>query len=409
MAAEILSAADLKAPVAAPAMPPADVEPPWPPALLPPTPTSFTPAPEREATPMPPALPPSEAASSPDQEPKLETSPASPAELTVALMPPQLPPSGPRPVASLHLAPAALPPEAPTEQQEADQVPPAMPSVELQSAPAVAPPEDHSCSSCGHREQGLREGKVPVLAFPPRLLAVQLTQIDVECQVLQNFASLHEILSALWSNSIQQLTQTWKEASRDSICHPGQMRSKTSLKRELPGQGRLINYQIGLKEYKVISRIKCLQEGCSYIYFWHMEEFKAWFWAVDQLIESECYHLSCEREPPALLASNTLNAPNLPDVVKPWSAGPQELSAEPSCSGASLPSVQLQLGRDLSSGVAAVSHPGHEADASQSHLEMSVGLISKCPDGQEKQKRMNISMKKRNLAEGNLSVKKNLP
>ncbi|XP_077019202.1 ral guanine nucleotide dissociation stimulator-like [Tamandua tetradactyla] len=128
------------------------------------------------------------------------------------------------------------------------------------------------------------------------------------------------------------------------------MRSKTSLKRELPGQ-----------EYKVISRIECLQEGCSYIYFWHMEEFKAWFGAVDQLNESECYHLSCEQEPPALLASNTLDAPNLPDVVKPRSTGPQELSAEPSCSGASLPSVRLQLGRDLSSGVAAVSLPGHEA------------------------------------------------
>ncbi|XP_076996326.1 uncharacterized protein LOC143666519 [Tamandua tetradactyla] len=174
MAAEIVSAADLKTPVAAPAMPPADVEPPWPPELLPPTPAT-----EREAAPRPPALPPSEAASSPDQELKLETSPALPAEQVVALMPPQLPPSGPKPVAPLDLAPAASPPEAPTEQQEADQVPPAMPSVELQSAPAVTPPGDHSCSSHGHQEKGLREVKALVLAFPPRLLAEQLTQIDV--------------------------------------------------------------------------------------------------------------------------------------------------------------------------------------------------------------------------------------
>ncbi|XP_076988734.1 uncharacterized protein LOC143659535 [Tamandua tetradactyla] len=149
MAAEIPSTADLKAPVAPPAMPPADVEPPWPEPLLP-TLTIITPAPERETTPMPSALPPPEATSSRDRELKLATSPALPEELAVALMPPQLPPSGPKPVAFPDLAPAASPPETPTEYQEADQVPPAVPSVELQSEPAVAPPEDHCCSSRGH-------------------------------------------------------------------------------------------------------------------------------------------------------------------------------------------------------------------------------------------------------------------
>ncbi|XP_076989430.1 uncharacterized protein LOC143659913 [Tamandua tetradactyla] len=64
---------------------------------------------------------------------------------------------------------------------------------------------------------------------------------------------------------------------------------------------------------------------------------------------------------------------------------PQVLSAEPCYRGSSLPSVRLQLGCDLSSGVAAVSLPGRETDASKSDLEMSVGLISKNPDGQEKQ------------------------
>ncbi|XP_076998536.1 ral guanine nucleotide dissociation stimulator-like isoform X2 [Tamandua tetradactyla] len=96
------------------------------------------------------------------------------------------------------------------------------------------------------------------------------------------------------------------------------------------------------------------------------------------------YHLSCKQEPLALSASNTLDAPNLPDV-KPRSTGLQELSTEPNCSSASLPSVRLQLGHDLSSGVAAVSLPGHETDASKSDLEMTVSLISNCPDGQEKQ------------------------
>ncbi|XP_077015578.1 ral guanine nucleotide dissociation stimulator-like isoform X2 [Tamandua tetradactyla] len=470
-----------KALVTAPPMPPTDVEPPWPPELLPPSPTIITPAPEREASLMPPTWPRPEAASSPAREPKLETSPALPAELAVALMPTELPPSDQKPVTSLNLAPAASPPEAPTEQQEADQVPPAVPSVELQSAPAVAPPEDHSCSSRGRRDQGLREWKAPVLAFPPRLLAEQLTQMDVElfrkvvafdcvqaistlrsekgeehlaptiravitqmhrvsncvittclgdhsmtasdrarileqwvevareCQVLLNFASLHAILSALWSNSIQHLKQTWEEASRESIYHL-EMMSKTSQKREFPGQptvpdlwtllselaslqlaptdsreGRLRNYDIGLKEYKVIPKIERFQAGCIYIYFRPMEEFRAWFGAVEQLSTSECFHLSCEREPPALSASNILDAPNLPDVGKPQSTGPQELSAEPSCSGASLPSVRLQLVHDCSSGVTAVSLNGHEADASKSDWNMSVGLISKCPDGQEKQ------------------------
>lgn len=69
---------------------------------------------------------------------------------------------------------------------------------------------------------------------------------------------------------------------------------------------------------------------------------------------------------------------------------PQEFSAEPSCSGASLPSVCIQLRCDLSSGVAALSLPGCEADASQAHSEMSVGLMSTCPDGQEKQESADI-------------------
>ncbi|XP_077013885.1 uncharacterized protein LOC143681053 isoform X3 [Tamandua tetradactyla] len=310
MAAKMVSDADLKAPVAAPAMPPADVEPPWHLTVL-------TSTPEREAALRPPALPPSEAVSSPDQELRLEMSPALPAEQAVFLRPPQLPPSGPKPVAPVNLTPAAAPPEAPTEQQEADRVPLAVRSVELQSAPGVTPPGDHCCSSRGHREQGLREGKAPILAFPARLQAEQLSQIDVG--------------------------------------------------------------------YKYISRLECIQEGYTCTNFCNMEELKAWFGAVDQLRESECYHLSREREPLALLASNTLDAPILRDAVKPRSAGPQEFSAEPSCSGASLPSVCIQLRCDLSSGVAALSLPGCEADASQAHSEMSVGLMSTCPDGQEKQ------------------------
>ncbi|XP_077000245.1 ral guanine nucleotide dissociation stimulator-like isoform X3 [Tamandua tetradactyla] len=223
-------------------------------------------------------------------------------------------------------------------------------------------------------------------------------EVARECQVLQNFMSLHAILFALWSKSTQHLKQTWKEASRDSIYHL-QVMSKTSLKRELPGQ-----------EYKVIPRIGPLQEGCTYFHFWPLEEFKAWFGSMEQFSAPECYHLSCEWEPLALLASNTPEAPNSQKLSSleaqgefPFqtgrcsclrapclfglsiTSGHQDLSTEPSCSGASLPSVRFQLGCDLSSGVAAISLPGCEANASKSDLEMSLGLISKCPDGQEKQ------------------------
>ncbi|XP_077022454.1 ral guanine nucleotide dissociation stimulator-like isoform X5 [Tamandua tetradactyla] len=263
--------------------------------------------------------------------------------------------------------------------------------------------------SCRGGQPGRRiPPRVPLLALPFHPTGPG-PSVQKECQVLLNFTSLDAILSALWSNSIQHLKQTWKEVSRDSIDHL-EMMSKTSQKRELPGQptvpdlwtllselaslqlaptdsreGRLRNYDIGLKEYKVIPRIERLQAGCIYIYFRPTEEFRAWFGAVEQLSASECFHLSCEREPPALSASNILDAPNLPEAGKPRSTGLQELSAEPSCSSASLPSVWLQLGRDRSSGVTAVSLPGHEADASKSDQEMSVGLISKCPDGQEEQ------------------------
>ncbi|XP_077004766.1 ral guanine nucleotide dissociation stimulator-like isoform X6 [Tamandua tetradactyla] len=75
------------------------------------------------------------------------------------------------------------------------------------------------------------------------------------------------------------------------------------------------------EEYKVIPKIERLQAGCIYIYFWPMEEFRAWFGAMEQLNTSECFHLSCEREPLALSASNIFDAPNLPDVGKPRSTG----------------------------------------------------------------------------------------
>ncbi|XP_077000244.1 ral guanine nucleotide dissociation stimulator-like isoform X2 [Tamandua tetradactyla] len=248
-------------------------------------------------------------------------------------------------------------------------------------------------------------------------------EVARECQVLQNFMSLHAILFALWSKSTQHLKQTWKEASRDSIYHL-QVMSKTSLKRELPGQPTVPHLWMLLsepaslqlaptdsqEEYKVIPRIGPLQEGCTYFHFWPLEEFKAWFGSMEQFSAPECYHLSCEWEPLALLASNTPEAPNSQKLSSleaqgefPFqtgrcsclrapclfglsiTSGHQDLSTEPSCSGASLPSVRFQLGCDLSSGVAAISLPGCEANASKSDLEMSLGLISKCPDGQEKQ------------------------
>ncbi|XP_076990989.1 ral guanine nucleotide dissociation stimulator-like [Tamandua tetradactyla] len=257
-------------------------------------------------------------------------------------------------------------------------------------------------------------------------------QVAKECQELKNFSSLNAILSALQSNTIERMKQTWEEVSRGSSCLleemrqtlnwdlpiqegtsvdlTGEMKPKRVQKRPLcewatvphlwmllserirdtpahqdTQEGRLINYEIALKDYQLILKIQLFQLGWTSIRLRPLEQFGAWFGTVEQLTESERYHLSCEREPPSLSASNTLQAPRLPDVLQPQSTDPQEPIAEPSISGTSLSSDQLQCDRSLSIGDTTASIPGHVTCTSQPDLQIRMDPVSAGSGGQEKQ------------------------
>ncbi|XP_076990933.1 ral guanine nucleotide dissociation stimulator-like isoform X5 [Tamandua tetradactyla] len=292
-------------------------------------------------------------------------------------------------------------------------------------------------------------------------------QVAKECQDLKNFSSLNAILSALQSNTIERMKQTWEEVSRGSSCLleemrqtlnwdlpiqegtsvdlTGEMKPKRVQKRPLcewatvphlwmllsericdtpahqdtqelheveseldmaspssitmwvarsqllcegkvcESLGRLINYEIALKDYQLILKIQLFQLGWTSIRLRPLEQFGAWFGTVEQLTESERYHLSCEREPPSLSASNTLQAPRLPDVLQPQSTDPQEPIAEPCISGTSLSSDQLQCDRSLSIGDTTASIPGHVTCTSQPDLQIRMDPVTAGPGGQEKQ------------------------
>ncbi|XP_076990934.1 ral guanine nucleotide dissociation stimulator-like isoform X6 [Tamandua tetradactyla] len=257
-------------------------------------------------------------------------------------------------------------------------------------------------------------------------------QVAKECQDLKNFSSLNAILSALQSNTIERMKQTWEEVSRGSSCLleemrqtlnwdlpiqegtsvdlTGEMKPKRVQKRPLcewatvphlwmllsericdtpahqdTQEGRLINYEIALKDYQLILKIQLFQLGWTSIRLRPLEQFGAWFGTVEQLTESERYHLSCEREPPSLSASNTLQAPRLPDVLQPQSTDPQEPIAEPCISGTSLSSDQLQCDRSLSIGDTTASIPGHVTCTSQPDLQIRMDPVTAGPGGQEKQ------------------------
>ncbi|XP_077015202.1 ral guanine nucleotide dissociation stimulator-like [Tamandua tetradactyla] len=83
--------------------------------------------------------------------------------------------------------------------------------------------------------------------------------------------------------------------------------------------------------------------------------------------------------------------PNLPDIFQPQSTNYQEATAEPSISGTSPSSDQLQCEHKLSSGDTTASIPGHETCTSKPDLQISLGPATECPGGQEKQYRESTS------------------
>ncbi|XP_058393314.1 ral guanine nucleotide dissociation stimulator-like isoform X7 [Diceros bicornis minor] len=60
------------------------------------------------------------------------------------------------------------------------------------------------------------EKKPNLTAFPPKLVAEQLTVMDAECEILKNFSSLRAVISALQKTSISHLKNTWADVSRVS-------------------------------------------------------------------------------------------------------------------------------------------------------------------------------------------------
>ncbi|KAK1327334.1 hypothetical protein QTO34_019203 [Cnephaeus nilssonii] len=168
-----------------------------------------------------------------------------------------------------------------------------------------------------------KEEKLPILTFPPRLVAEQLTAMDakakpskehlvstvratitqfnhvatcaittclgdppmmaqdmtkVECRTLRNFSSLQAILDALQSMSIHHLKKTWGKVSR---------RSTVTLKKLCKEDNSLSRIQEEAEEEGAESngRDSAAAGGCPEIE--PEEEFKAWFWALERLSKND--------------------------------------------------------------------------------------------------------------------------
>uniref|UniRef100_A0A8C5NUK0 Ral guanine nucleotide dissociation stimulator n=1 Tax=Jaculus jaculus TaxID=51337 RepID=A0A8C5NUK0_JACJA len=270
-------------------------------------------------------------------------------------------------------------------------------------------------------------------------------EVARECRVLKNFSSLYAILSALQSNAIHRLKNTWEEVSRDSfrifqkLSEIFSDENNYSLSRELlikegtskfatlemnpkraqrrPKEmgviqgtvpylgtfltdlvmldtamkdylyGRLINFEKRRKEFEVIAQIKLLQSACNNYSIAPEERFRAWFRALERLPWPDSrYNLSCELEPPSESASNTLKTKKSTAIVKRWSdrqVPNTELSTSSSAHSKSCD--QLRCGPYLSSGDIADALSVHSAGSSSSDVEeITMSFVPESPDGQEK-------------------------
>ncbi|XP_077015495.1 ral guanine nucleotide dissociation stimulator-like [Tamandua tetradactyla] len=166
-------------------------------------------------------------------------------------------------------------------------------------------------------------------------------------------------------------------------------------------------------DYQLILRIQLFQLGWTSIHFRPLEQFGAWFGAVEQLTKLErlseealscgsgsftaalcpvattcpvsrsthpCRQTTHSRPQDSQMFSN-LRAPS----EFPLPSSHQETIIEPSSSGTSPPSDQLLSGHNFSIGDAAASLPGHVFCTSNPDLEISMGPVTKFPGRQEKQ------------------------
>nr|XP_058143341.1 ral guanine nucleotide dissociation stimulator-like [Dasypus novemcinctus] len=170
-------------------------------------PAAEAPACELEEASGPPALPPVEGATVPPTEaepaPSAGAAPSAPAvgEGEAVPPPPPMPPAQVAPVPTLQLQPVQAPSGAAALEGEEGLA--AAPELrpELSSAAGQAAPPQPSCPWPGPCGDSLREQKPELLAFPPELVAEQLSLMDAE---LFKKVVPHHCLGSIWSQRHQK-------------------------------------------------------------------------------------------------------------------------------------------------------------------------------------------------------------
>ncbi|XP_058143396.2 ral guanine nucleotide dissociation stimulator-like [Dasypus novemcinctus] len=170
-------------------------------------PAAEAPACELEEASGPPALPPVEGAPVPPTEaepaPSAGAAPSAPAvgEGEAVPPPPPVPPAQVAPVPTLQLQPVQAPSGAAAIEGEEGLAAAPEPRPELSSAAGQAAPPQPSCPWPGPCGDSLREQKPELLAFPPELVAEQLSLMDAE---LFKKVVPHHCLGSIWSKRHQK-------------------------------------------------------------------------------------------------------------------------------------------------------------------------------------------------------------
>ncbi|XP_070936360.1 ral-GDS-related protein-like isoform X5 [Macaca nemestrina] len=141
-----------------------------------------------------------------------------------------------------------------------------------------------------------------------------------ECLSLNNFSAVHAIVSALCSNPIHRLHETWAAVSSKSTKHLKQLCKKdTAVKRDLlikagsfkvttqernpqRAQMKLRRQNKGnsnkrRKEVRVLQEMQLLQVAAMNYRLRPLEKFVTYFPRMKQLSDKESYKLSCQLEP----------------------------------------------------------------------------------------------------------------
>ncbi|XP_058143473.1 ral guanine nucleotide dissociation stimulator-like [Dasypus novemcinctus] len=180
-------------------------------------PAAEAPACELEEASGPPALPPVEGAPVPPTEaepaPSAGAAPSTPAVGKGEAVPPRppVPPAQVAPVPALELQPIQAPSGAAALEGEESLSAAPEPRPELSSAAGQAAPPQPSCPWPGTCGDSLHEQKPELLAFPPELVAEQLSLMDAE---LFKKVVPHHCLGSIWS----QRHQKGKEHVAPTVC-----------------------------------------------------------------------------------------------------------------------------------------------------------------------------------------------